>query len=60
MKNAFWDRIAHSYDKEIFDTLECDIKDLIKKTILKYSSKRIDVCDIGCGIGRYLPLLGEQ
>jgi ubiquinone/menaquinone biosynthesis C-methylase UbiE len=57
MKRSYWEKIAPSYNDEIFDVLENDKKGLIKNTIKKLSSKNKTVIDIGCAIGKWLPVL---
>ena len=57
MKRAYWEKIAPAYNDEIFDVLQNDKKGLIISTINKYASKRKTVIDIGCAIGKWLPVL---
>lgn len=60
MDESFWDKIADSYDDEIFDALGNDKNGVILEQIEKYSSKGSIASDFGCGIGKYLPILGER
>ncbi|HSU27139.1 MAG TPA: class I SAM-dependent methyltransferase [Chitinophagaceae bacterium] len=57
MDRKYWERIAPVYDDEIFDLLKNDSKSLVRKAIRKLSSPSHVVNDIGCGIGKWLPLL---
>lgn len=60
MNEKFWDRMAVHYDDEIFDTLSNDHNNTITRHILRYSSPASIACDFGCGVGKYLPLLGKR
>lgn len=57
MKREYWEKIAPSYGDEIFDVLHNDKKALIRAVIKKYASKNKTVIDIGCAIGKWLPVL---
>src|ERR1700752_357458 len=57
MKRNYWEKIAASYNDEIFDVLQNDKKALIRSAIKRYASKRKTVIDIGCAIGKWLPVL---
>lgn len=57
MKRAYWEKIAPTYGEEIFDVLHNDKKALIRAVINKYASKNKTVIDIGCAIGKWLPVL---
>ncbi len=57
MKRKYWEKIAASYDDEIFDVLHNDKKALIRSAIEKHASNRKTVMDIGCAIGKWLPVL---
>ncbi|MEO6611340.1 MAG: class I SAM-dependent methyltransferase [Chitinophagaceae bacterium] len=57
MKRSYWEKIAPSYADEIFDVLHNDKKALIRSVIKKYASKNKTVIDIGCAIGKWLPVL---
>ncbi len=57
MKRNYWEKIAHNYNDEIFDVLHHDKKGLIGSAIKKNASKKKTVIDIGCAIGKWLPLL---
>ncbi|MDZ4792947.1 MAG: class I SAM-dependent methyltransferase [Bacteroidota bacterium] len=57
MKRNYWEKIAPTYGDEIFDVLHNDKKALIRSVIKKYASKKKTVIDIGCAIGKWLPVL---
>jgi len=60
MNVRFWDTVATSFDDEIFNTLENDRNNIIRRHIDRFSSPDAIACDFGCGVGRYLPLLAER
>jgi len=57
MKRTYWEKIAPAYNDEIFDVLHNDKKAIIRSTIKKFSSKSKTVTDIGCAIGKWVPVL---
>ena len=57
MKRSYWEKIAPTYGDEIFDVLHNDKKALIRSVIKKYASKNKTAIDIGCAIGKWLPVL---
>ena len=57
MDRKYWEKIAPEYNDEIFDVLKNDSKGLILSAIKKISSKGKKVVDIGCAIGKWLPVL---
>ncbi|MCC7401711.1 MAG: class I SAM-dependent methyltransferase [Chitinophagaceae bacterium] len=57
MDKNYWEKIAPSYNEEIFDVLRNDKKGLIKSALKKYSSKNKTVIDIGCAVGKWIPVL---
>ena len=57
MDRIYWEKIAPAYNEEIFDVLKNDDKGLIVSAIRKYASKNKSVVDIGCAIGKWLPIL---
>lgn len=57
MKRSYWETMAPTYGEEIFDVLHNDKKALIRSVINKYASPRKSVIDIGCAIGKWLPVL---
>ena len=59
MKQAYWDRVAENYENELFDVLSNDKKQLIAKHIRRYGKGKKLAVDLGCGSGRFLPLLSR-
>jgi 2-polyprenyl-3-methyl-5-hydroxy-6-metoxy-1,4-benzoquinol methylase len=57
MNRTYWEKIAPDYDDEIFDVLENDKKAIIRSAIEKLASHNKTVIDIGCAIGKWLPVL---
>lgn len=57
MDRTYWEKIAPAYNEEIFDVLENDNKGLIVSAIKKIAAKKKTVIDIGCAIGKWLPVL---
>lgn len=57
MKRNYWETIAPTYNEEIFDVLENDKKGLIRKAIRENASTRKTAIDIGCAVGKWLPVL---
>lgn len=57
MDRKYWETMAPKYDDEIFDVLRNDTSGLIVKAIEEMSSPDKSVIDIGCAIGKWLPVL---
>lgn len=57
MDRTYWEKIAPEYNTEIFDVLKNDSKGTIVSAIKKLASKNKSVIDIGCAIGKWLPVL---
>ena len=57
MDRTYWEKIAPDYNEEIFDVLKNDSKGFIVSAIKKVASKNKSVIDIGCAIGKWLPVL---
>ena len=57
MKRNYWENMAASYQEEIFDVLQQDKKKLLVRAIRKYSKPNQQVIDIGCAVGKWLPVL---
>lgn len=57
MERNYWERIAPGYDDEIFDVLKNDRKGFIKKAIKSVAANNNSVIDIGCAVGKWLPVL---
>ena len=57
MDRTYWEKIAPDYNEEIFDVLKNDRKGVIVSAIKKVASKNKTIIDIGCAIGKWLPIL---
>lgn len=57
MDRNYWEKIAPDYNEEIFDVLKNDSKGLIVSAINKIAGRNKTVIDIGCAIGKWLPVL---
>lgn len=57
MNRNYWEKIALSYNDEIFDVLHNDKKTIIRSAIKKLASPNKSIIDIGCAIGKWLPIL---
>lgn len=57
MDRKYWEKIAPSYNEEIFDVLHNDQRGLIRTAIQSHARKSGTVIDIGCAVGKWLPLL---
>jgi ubiquinone/menaquinone biosynthesis C-methylase UbiE len=60
MDKEYWDKISGTYDVEIFDVLKNDQNKIITSFIKQVASPQKTIADIGCGIGKWLPLLSSQ
>jgi 2-polyprenyl-3-methyl-5-hydroxy-6-metoxy-1,4-benzoquinol methylase len=57
MEKGYWEKIAPSYETEIFDVLKNDKSGKIVKAILSFANPKKSVIDIGCAVGKWLPVL---
>jgi len=57
MKEHRWDAIADAYDEEVLSVFDHDRKGLVREKIKKYRSAGLLASDLGCGLGKFLPLL---
>jgi len=60
MDVAYWDEVAENYEREIFSVLEHDEENLIASRIEKYAAGTNTAADLGCGIGKFLPILSRS
>jgi 2-polyprenyl-3-methyl-5-hydroxy-6-metoxy-1,4-benzoquinol methylase len=59
MDRKYWEMIAPKYEDEIFDVLRNDTSGIIVSAIEQIASKEKSVIDIGCAVGKWIPLLAE-
>jgi len=57
MEKGYWEKIAPSYETEIFDVLKNDKSGKIVKAILSFADPKKSVIDIGCAVGKWMPVL---
>lgn len=57
MDRNYWEKIAPDYNDEIFDVLQQDKKSIIRAAISRWAVSSGKVIDIGCAIGKWLPVL---
>jgi SAM-dependent methyltransferase len=55
-----WNKIAHSYEDEIFDVFRSDKNKVLPEYFKKYSNKDHLAIDFGCGIGKAFPYLSPS
>jgi len=60
MDRKYWETIAPKYEDEIFDVLRNDKSGKIVAAIEKVASKDKTVIDIGCAVGKWVPILSEN
>lgn len=60
MNRVYWNRMARSYEAEIFSVQANDRAGLVADGIRRYGKKHQAASDIGCGIGHFLPLLSGR
>jgi 2-polyprenyl-3-methyl-5-hydroxy-6-metoxy-1,4-benzoquinol methylase len=57
MDRKYWEKIAPDYNEEIFDVLHNDKKSVIRSVIKSVAAPSKTVIDIGCAVGKWLPVL---
>lgn len=60
MDRKYWETIAPKYDTEIFDVLQNDTSGSIVAAIEEMASQEKTVMDIGCAIGKWIPVLAPK
>lgn len=60
MNEADWDEVADTFEKDILNVPRHDRTRKILKLVQRHASKKGTAADIGCGIGRTLPLLSKH
>ncbi|UAY52452.1 class I SAM-dependent methyltransferase [Ferruginibacter albus] len=60
MDRKYWETIAPNYEEEIFDVLRNDTSGLIVSAIEQAASREKSVIDIGCAVGKWIPLLASS
>jgi 2-polyprenyl-3-methyl-5-hydroxy-6-metoxy-1,4-benzoquinol methylase len=57
MEKNYWEKIAPSYETVIFDVLKNDTSGKIVKSILSFADPKKSIIDIGCAVGKWMPVL---
>ncbi len=60
MNRDYWDRQADHWDEEIFDSLQEDVRGVIRRALRAAAARHRAAIDFGCGIGGYLDVLSQQ
>ncbi|MEO8734405.1 MAG: class I SAM-dependent methyltransferase, partial [Flavobacteriales bacterium] len=60
MDERDWDNVAATFEDDIFSVPEHDRKKRILQRVQRYAGKKKSSADIGCGIGRTIPMLAEH
>lgn len=60
MDRKYWETIAPKYDTEIFDVLKNDTSGSIVAAIEEMASPDKSIMDIGCAIGKWIPVLAPK
>lgn len=59
MNRTYWNKVADSYEAEIFSVRKHDRTGQILGKLKKYGGKNRKASDVGCGIGHFLPILSD-
>lgn len=57
MEKKYWEKMASNYEVEIFDVLKNDKSGKIRKAISQFANNKNSVIDIGCAVGKWIPVL---
>ncbi|MEZ4807989.1 MAG: class I SAM-dependent methyltransferase [Flavobacteriales bacterium] len=60
MNERDWDEVAEYFEAEIFNVPDNDTKGLIRHWVQRLAAPRGAATDLGCGVGRTLPMLAEH
>jgi SAM-dependent methyltransferase len=60
MNTAYWDRLSHTFDDDVFDVLGQDRKKIVRKYIDHFANSNDIAADFGCGVGRHIPMLAKK
>ncbi len=60
MDRKYWERIAPKYETEIFDVLQNDKLGHIVAAINEMASPEKTIIDIGCAVGKWIPVLAPK
>jgi 2-polyprenyl-3-methyl-5-hydroxy-6-metoxy-1,4-benzoquinol methylase len=57
MDKMYWEKVSRNYNSEIFDVLKNDRDGVIKAAVAELASGKKNAADIGCAVGKWLPML---
>ncbi|MFP6874370.1 MAG: class I SAM-dependent methyltransferase [Verrucomicrobiales bacterium] len=60
MEPGDWKKAARDYEGEVLSVFDNDRKGKIKALIKRLGKKQGQATDLGCGVGKFLPLLAEH
>jgi SAM-dependent methyltransferase len=60
MNERDWDHVAETFEEEIFNVPANDVKGHIRHWVQRLAVPGATATDLGCGVGRTLPMLAEQ
>lgn len=60
MDRKYWETIAPKYETEIFDVLRNDASGIIVSAIEEIASPQKTVIDLGCAVGKWIPVLAPK
>lgn len=60
MDEAEWDSVADTFDEDILDVPRHDRRKKILQAVRLHGGRRKTAADLGCGIGRTIPMLAEH
>lgn len=60
MNEQDWDRVAERFEEEIFNVPANDTKGIIAAWVERLAAPGAVATDLGCGVGRTLPLLADR
>lgn len=63
MNQSYWDQVCANYDSEILSVWDRDFKGIVRTSIDTIAAQKGDAAkaaDIGCGTGKFLPVLSES
>ncbi|MFN3875240.1 MAG: class I SAM-dependent methyltransferase, partial [Flavobacteriales bacterium] len=59
MNERDWDKVAASFEEDIFNVPANDAKGIISGWVESLAAPGAEATDLGCGVGRTLPLVAE-
>ncbi|MCP4849724.1 MAG: class I SAM-dependent methyltransferase [Verrucomicrobiaceae bacterium] len=60
MEPGDWKKAAHDYNEEVLSVFENDRKGKVKALIKRLGNKQALATDLGCGVGKFLPLMARS